>query len=104
MHLSKTTTILIIALIATVGIAALVLMNAAKTPSDEEIVSEGQMASEDEVVFLNLASRIDTISFDAEFLNDPRLLSLEDIRVAVIPEEIGRRDPFAALIGLPQAR
>lgn len=104
MKLSKTTTILLIALFATIGIAVLVLVNASKTPSDEEIISEGETVSNAEVVFLNLASQIDSISFDESLFSDPRFMALKDIRVAVIPEEVGRRDPFAALIGLPPAR
>ena len=104
MKLSKTTTILIIALLATVAIAGLVLMNATKTPTDEEIISEGEPVSDAEIQFLNLASQIESIQFNDGLFTDARFLWLEDIRVAVIPEEKGRRDPFASLIGLPVAR
>jgi len=106
MKLSKTTTILLIILGVVAIIAAIVIMNAlADTPSDVDIVTEGDMtASVDEVVFINLASQIESIRFDASLFSDPRFMSLVDIRTEIIPEPVGRRDPFANVSGIAPAQ
>ncbi len=95
MKLSKNTTILIVALVVTIGVAGIVLFNATRT--DPAVITETEGSSESEMVFINLASQIDAIHFSTDLLNDPRFLILEDIRVAVIPENAGRKDPFAII-------
>lgn len=95
MKLSRTTTILIIALIVTVGVAGIVLFNA--TRDDSSTVTEVENATDSETVFINLASQIDAIHFNTALLSDPKFMSLVDIRVAVIPELAGRKDPFAVI-------
>lgn len=95
MKLNRTTTILLIALVASLGIMGIVLFNANKT--DDAVLTETEAAGDAEIVFINLASQIDAIRFDTAFFDDPLFASLVDIRMPVIPEEQGRRDPFAAL-------
>lgn len=107
MKLSKTTTILLIVLAVVVIIGAIVIYNATgNVPTDEEIISEssGSSTSPDEVLFISLASQIESITFDEEFLNDPKFLSLVDIGELVVPEPTGRKDPFANLSGIVPAR
>jgi hypothetical protein len=54
-------------------------------------------ASAAEAQFLNLAGQIGSITFDTSIFNDPRFTSLVDIHTAVLPEAMGRKDPFAQL-------
>ena len=95
MKLSRTTTILILVLVGSLGVMGIVLFNANK--EDPAILAETEATGESELVFVNLASQIDAITFNTALLSDPVFASLVDIRVAVIPEEQGRRDPFAVL-------
>ena len=106
MKFSKTTTYLLIALAVVALISGVVIFNAmSSTPSDQEIVTEGDMtASVDEVLFITLASQIETISFDESFFSDPRFMSLVDIRTPIVPEDVGRRDPFANISGIVPAQ
>ena len=55
--------------------------------------------SEAEAVFVNLASQLVPLSYDTTILSDPRFTSLVDLHTAVLPEQIGRKDPFAPLSG-----
>jgi len=102
MKFSKTTTILLIALAVVAVIAAIVIYNAlASTPSDEDILTEaGLDTNVDETLFIGLASQISSISFKDDFLRDPRFLTLVDIRVLVVDEPAGRKDPFANISGI----
>ena len=102
MKFSKTTTYLLIALAVVAVISAIVIFNAlSSTPSDIDIITEGEAStSVDEVIFITLASQIETISFDDTFFSDPRFMSLVDIRTPIVPEAVGRRDPFANISGI----
>jgi len=102
MKLTRNTIILLVALGVIVIIAGFVIFNAMSNgPTTGEVLSEdGEIPTADEVVFLNLASQISSIKFDASFFDDPRFMSLVDIRVAVVPEPIGRPDPFANVSGI----
>jgi len=102
MKLSKTTTILLIILAVVAVISGVVIFNATSTvPSDDFVLTADEGASNvDEALFMNLASQIDSIKFDETFFADPRFQSLVDIRVVVVPEPVGRKDPFANLPGI----
>ncbi|HYE23484.1 MAG TPA: hypothetical protein VEA92_03535 [Candidatus Paceibacterota bacterium] len=102
MKLTKTTTILLLILGAVAVVSGVVIYNATSSvPSDEEILTEEVgMSNVDEALFMNLASQIDAIRFDEAFFSDPRFLTLVDIRVVVVPEQVGRKDPFANLSGI----
>lgn len=65
-----------------------------RTPSDA-VVTETQPTSPAELTFVNLASQLEPLGFDRTILTDPRFTALIDIHTAVIPEQAGRRDPFA---------
>lgn len=101
-QLSKTTVILLAALAVVAVISGIVIFNAmSDVPSDADILTEaGVDTNVDEVLFMSLASQISSISFKDDFLRDPRFLTLVDIRVVVVPEPAGRKDPFANLSGI----
>jgi len=102
MKFSKPTTNLPMALPVVAIIAAIVIFNAlADVPSDEAILTEaGLDTNVDETLFIGLASQISSISFKDDFLRDPRFLTLVDIRVLVVDEPAGRKDPFANISGI----
>jgi hypothetical protein len=52
------------------------------------------------VQFLNLSSQIGPISFDTSVFSDPRFMALTDIHTAILPESVGRNDPFASISGV----
>jgi hypothetical protein len=52
-------------------------------------------ASDAELSFITLVSKLEPIVFDTTLLSDPRFTSRQDIRTAIIPEASGRKDPFA---------
>jgi hypothetical protein len=56
-------------------------------------------ASAAELDFVNLAGQINSISFDTSIFSDTRFTRLTDIHTIIVPEAVGRRDPFAGLSG-----
>jgi hypothetical protein len=52
--------------------------------------------SPEETTFVNLAAQLEPLGFDTAILSDPRFTALIDLHTAIIPEPVGRRDPFAA--------
>ncbi len=54
-------------------------------------------ASDAELSFIALVSKLDPITFNTALLSDPRFTSRTDIRTTIIPEATGRKDPFAPL-------
>jgi hypothetical protein len=71
----------------------LLFFNKSSTPD----ITTGSPTSADELLFINLAGELDPIVFNSTVLTDPRFVSLVDIRTAIIPENLGRTDPFAPL-------
>lgn len=61
------------------------------------LVGDSVMASDAELTFITLVSRIDPIVFDTRILSDPRFTNRTDLRTTVLPENSGRTDPFAPL-------
>ncbi|MDO8623962.1 MAG: hypothetical protein Q7R54_01275 [bacterium] len=45
--------------------------------------------------FLNLASKLSSISFETNLFSDPRFTALVDLSTPIRPESQGRPDPFA---------
>jgi hypothetical protein len=66
----------------------------------EVTTTETLPGSTSEVTFLGLASELDTVSFNNAIFTDQRFLVLQDIHTGVIPEQVGRTDPFAPLAGV----
>jgi hypothetical protein len=65
--------------------------------SDETVLTSGAPASEAEISFITLVSQLDPIAFDTRLLSDSRFMGLVDIRTEVVPEPVGRTDPFGPL-------
>ena len=90
--------IIIVALIVIFVLGAGYLLYFNNTPSSTTAVSAtGAPSSPAEVTFLNLASQLNSISFDTTILSDPRFTALVDIHTAILPETSGRTDPFAPI-------
>jgi len=68
--------------------------------NSDTITADTLPGSSSEVTFLGLASELDTVSFSNAIFTDQRFLILQDIHTGVIPEQVGRTDPFAPLAGV----
>lgn len=64
------------------------------------ITADALPGSTSEVTFLGLASELDSVSFNNAIFTDQRFLVLQDIHTGVLPEQVGRTDPFAPLAGI----
>lgn len=65
--------------------------------TDAALTASGGTASDAELSFITLVGKLDPITFDTTVLSDPRFISRQDIRTAIVPEATGRRDPFAPI-------
>jgi hypothetical protein len=63
--------------------------------SSGDAVVASAPTSEAEAVFVNLANQLVPLGFDTAILSDPRFTALVDLHTAVLPETLGRHDPFA---------
>ncbi len=87
------------------GAAAIVFLGAAyyyfifNKDSGAAVDSNSVAASSAEISFISLIGQIDPISFDVSVLSNPKFTQLQDIRIAVIPEPSGRKDPFSPYAG-----
>lgn len=63
------------------------------------VSGDALVASDAELSFITLVSRIDPIVFDTRLLSDPRFINRQDLRTTVLPENSGRTDPFAPFSG-----
>jgi len=68
--------------------------------TDASAVSSSVPTTPAEATFVNLAEQLKPLGFDTTILSDPRFIALTDIHTAILPEPIGRKDPFAPLAGL----
>jgi hypothetical protein len=67
------------------------------TSTDSALLTDTTMASDAELSFITLVGKLDSITFDTSLLSDPRFTARQDIRTAVVPEQTGRKDPFAPI-------
>lgn len=93
--MSRNTTILLICL--GIVVAGLGYFFFSGDSSEVTIITTAGPANDAELSFITLVTALDPIVFDTALLSDPRFMSREDIRTAIIPETSGRRDPFAPL-------
>ncbi|KND47020.1 MAG: hypothetical protein AB199_01140 [Parcubacteria bacterium C7867-004] len=85
------------------SIAYVVLLR--PTASDETIlIEDGSAASATQGVFIDLAAQLEPLEFETAVLTDPRLLGLQDIHTSIIPEALGRNDPFQSFLAPTKAR
>jgi hypothetical protein len=64
-------------------------------PPSADTLTASEPTSPAETTFVNLASQLEPLGFDTSILTDPRFMALVDIHTAILPEAVGRRDPFA---------
>jgi|CXWL01.1.fsa_nt_gi hypothetical protein len=102
MHISRNTLVLIICSVIVLG-GAFYYFFLFNTDIGSALTTDGTPASQVEVSFIALIGKIDPITFDTTIFSDPRFTELKDIRTTIIPEAVGRKDPFASVFGLPQA-
>ncbi len=69
------------------------------TGNDATVSGDSAIASDAELSFIALVSKLDPITFNTAIFSDPRFTSRTDIRTTVIPETTGRKDPFAPIAG-----
>lgn len=99
MALSKKTSVTVAIVVVVLGVGAYFLWM--RQPADPNItIADAGAASVAQATFLTLAARLEPVAFDARILTDARFLSLVDIKTAIVPEESGRKDPFAPLPGV----
>jgi hypothetical protein len=88
-----------------IGVGCLVLAAVAyfvivkPNTSDSAVVSTpgAKPTTQEQVTFQEMSRRLEPISFDTSIFSDPHFTSLVDIHIPVVPEPIGRTDPFATL-------
>lgn len=96
MKFSRNTIMLIICLVIVVG-GGLYYFFFFNNETGAAIQSTPGEASDAELSFITLVSKLDPIVFDTSLLSDPRFTSRTDIRTTIVPEASGRKDPFAPL-------
>ncbi len=99
MALSKKKTIIIAASIVVLGVVVYFLW-LRPAPVDNVSINSFGPTGQAQATFLTLAAQLQPIAFNASVLEDPRFLSLVDIKTAILPEASGRTDPFAPLAGV----
>ncbi len=65
--------------------------------TDATLVTQPAAATDAELSFITLVGKLEPIVFDTALLSDPRFMTRENIRTAIVPEATGRTDPFAPL-------
>jgi hypothetical protein len=96
--MSRNTIILTICLVIVAAGVGYHFLSSGSPPADDPILMATPGAASDaELSFISLVSKLDPIVFDTTLLSDSRFLSRQDIRTAIIPETTGRKDPFAPL-------
>jgi hypothetical protein len=93
--MSRNTIILVICLvIVTGGLAYYFFFFNPSNTAQVTLTATPGAASDAELSFITLVSKLDPIVFDTSLLSDPRFTSRQNIRTAIIPEASGRKDPF----------
>ena len=93
----KTIIALVIVILGIMVPAYFLLSSKPATPSSDAPVSSTVVTSDAQAQFVNLSAQLVPLTFDTSILTDPRFTSLIDLHTAILPEAIGRRDPFAPL-------
>lgn len=99
MALTKKKTMLIAAAIVVLGVVVYFVWLKPQPVENVSIDSFGP-TGQAQATFLTLAAQLQPIAFNASVLEDPRFMSLVDIKTAIVPEATGRIDPFAPLAGV----
>ena len=92
--------IAVVAGVVVLGIVGFLLFSGQSTPSGSAISADGTSAgptTEAEQNFINLTAELNPISFDTSIFSDPRFTTLVDLHTVIVPEPVGRTDPFAPI-------
>lgn len=93
--MSRNTLILIICIIiVTGGLAYYFFFMNSSNSTDPTLTATPGAASDAELSFISLVSKLDPIVFDTSLLSDQRFIARQNIRTAIVPEASGRKDPF----------
>jgi len=65
----------------------------------EAPLTKGVVQSPEQIEFQALVAQLTPVTLETTIFGDARLLSLEDLTTAPVPENIGRTDPFATVSG-----
>ena len=93
----KTIIALIIVIIGVAIPGYFLLTSSSKVDTSNEVVSTSDIGNDAEAQFVTLSAQLVPLSFDTTILTDSRFTSLIDLHTIVLPEAIGRRDPFAPI-------
>lgn len=93
----KTIIALIIVIVGVAIPGYFLLTSSAKVDTSSEVVSTSDVGNDAEAQFVTLSAQLVPLSFDTSILTDSRFTSLIDLHTIVLPEAIGRRDPFAPI-------
>jgi hypothetical protein len=97
--ISRNTIILIICSLIVIG-GGVYYFFFFNTGDQATLSGDSAVASDAELSFIALVSKLDPITFNTAILSDPRFTSRTDIRTTIVPETTGRKDPFAPLAGV----
>ena len=67
------------------------------TGNEIPLTSLDASTNQEQTQFQALVNELQPISFNTDILSDPRFNVLVDLRTPVIPESVGRLDPFAPI-------
>ncbi|MDB5190216.1 MAG: hypothetical protein JWN49_542 [Parcubacteria group bacterium] len=98
MNLTRNTLILIVCALIVLGGGAYYFFFF-NTGTGAGVSGDTAIASDAELSFIALVSKLDPITFNTAILSDPRFTSRTDIRTTVVSETTGRKDPFAPIAG-----
>ena len=93
----KTIIALIIVIVGVAIPGYFLLTSSSKVDTSNEVVSTSDIGNDAEAQFVTLSAQLVPLSFDTTILTDSRFTSLIDLHTIVLPEAIGRRDPFAPI-------
>lgn len=93
---SSTVTIISITLLAAAGAYWYFFMQAGNQPP---LTESSLLQNPAQTRFQMLVNQLQPISFDTEVLSDPKFTSLVSLATPVVPESVGRLDPFAPFSG-----
>ena len=93
----KTIIALIIVIVGVAIPGYFLLTSSSKVDTSNEVVSTSDISNDAEAQFVTLSAQLVPLSFDTTILTDSRFTSLIDLHTIVLPEAIGRRDPFAPI-------
>lgn len=99
-YLNKNT-MMIAGSVIIIGAALVIFLFGGGAVSEEVLSSSGESALDSSVGrdLLVLLAQLKTTKLNTSIFDDPLFVSLQDFGVAIAPQPVGRRNPFAAFEG-----